>query len=329
MKRILIVRMSALGDIVHALPVLADLRAAYPSVEVDWLADGAYAGVLDLVEGITNRVVVRPGYARALQFMRGRKYDVALDLQGLLKSAAASWLSSARRVIGFETSALRERGAAWFYSETARASGATHVIEKNRSVLPLVGVRPGPVTFPFCVPASAVATGFSAQAPNGYVLLNPGAGWPNKCWEPARFGAVAARIRDRYALPSFVLWGRGESSLADRVVAASQGAAFRAPETTLGDLLAASQGAALMLSGDTGPVHLAAALATPIVGLYGPTRPERNGPWDPADEVVSRATTCVCHHKRECQTGRMCINEISVDEVFAAVERRLAKTGRS
>ena len=218
-----------------------------------------------------------------------RKYDVAIDLQGLLKSATASWLSGARRVIGFETSALRERGAAWFYSETARASGATHVIEKNRSVLPLIGVRPGPVSFPFRVPASVVATRLAAQAPDGYVLLNPGAAWPNKRWDPTRFGAVAARIRDRYALPSFVLWGRGESSLADRVVAASEGAAIRAPETTLGDLLAAAKGAALMLSGDTGPVHLAAAMATPIVGLYGPTWPERNGPWDAADEVVSRA----------------------------------------
>ena len=161
------------------------------------------------------------------------------------------------------------------------------------------------------------------------MLLNPGAAWPNKRWDPARFGAIAARIRDRYALPSFVLWGRGESPLADRVAAASEGAAVRAPETTLGDLLAAAKGAALMVSGDTGPVHLAAAVGTPIVGLYGPTWPERNGPWDAADEVVSRATTCVCHHKRECQTGRMCINEITVDEVFAAVERRFAKAGRS
>jgi lipopolysaccharide heptosyltransferase I len=321
--------MSALGDIVHALPVLAAVREEHPSIEVDWLADRAYAGVLDLVDGIANRVVVRPGYARAVQFMRGRKYDVAIDLQGLLKSATASWLSGARRVIGFETSVLRERGAAWFYSETARVGAATHVIEKNRSVLPLIGVRPGPVRFPLRVPPSAVASELGTHAPDGYVLINPGAGWPNKCWDPARFGAVAARIRDRYALPSFVLWGRGESSLADRVVAASEGAAIRAPETTLGDLLAAAKGAALMLSGDTGPVHLAAAVATPIVGLYGPTWPERNGPWDPADEVVSRAATCVCHHKRECQIGRMCINDIGVDEVFAAVERRLAKAGRS
>jgi ADP-heptose:LPS heptosyltransferase len=94
-------------------------------------------------------------------------------------------------------------------------------------------------------------------------------------------------------------------------------------------VIAVARGATLIVSGDTGPLHLAAAVATPIVGLYGPTWPERNGPWNAADEIVSRATTCVCHHKRECQTGRMCINDIAVDEVFAAVERRLAKAGRS
>jgi heptosyltransferase I len=321
--------MSALGDIVHALPVLAAVRETYPSSEVDWLADHAYAGVLDLVDGIANRVIVRPGYANAVQFMRGRKYHAAIDLQGLLKSATAAWLSGARRVIGFETSALRERAAAWFYSETAPVAGAIHVIEKNRSVLALLGARPGPVRFPLRVPDSVVASDLAAQAPNGYVVLNPGAAWPNKRWDPARFGAVAARIRDRFTLPSFVLWGHDESSLADRVVAASQGSARRAPQTTLGDVLAVAKGAALMVSGDTGPLHLAAAVATPVVGLYGPTWPERNGPWEPADEVVSRATTCVCHHKRECQTGRMCINDIAIDEVVAAVERRFAKAGRS
>ena len=107
MKRLLIVRMSALGDIVHALPVLSAIREAWPSAQIDWLVDARYAGVLDLVEGVTDRVVVRPGYLKALSFMRGRQYEAALDLQGLIKSASAAWLSGAARVIGLDRKSTR------------------------------------------------------------------------------------------------------------------------------------------------------------------------------------------------------------------------------
>jgi heptosyltransferase I len=324
-NRILLVRMSALGDIVHALPVLAALRTAFPAAAIDWLAESSYAGVFDVVEGISTRVVVRPGYLEAFRVMRRHRYDVAIDLQGLLKSAIAARLSGARRVIGFESRALREPAAAWFYSDTIPVSPRAHVIQKNLGALAALGLNNPTIRFPFRVPPSAVAEQLTAASPDGFALINPGAAWPNKRWHPSRFGELAARVRERFALPSYVLWGRDEQALADSVVAASRGAATRAPVTTLGDLLAISRRARMMISGDTGPLHLAAAMATPIVGLYGPTRPERNGPWDPADEVVSRADTCQCHHKRECQVGRVCINEIGVDEVLAAVERRLAK----
>jgi lipopolysaccharide heptosyltransferase I len=335
--RILIVRMSALGDIVHALPVLAAIRGAYPAVEVDWLADRKYAGVLEFVDGIAQRIVGRPGLSRAVARMRPREYDVAIDLQGLLKSAAMARLSGAKRVIGFERRALRERAAAWFYNATATVSSSAHVIQKNLSVLPLVGVDvPTAVTFPLKVPQSPVADEVLRDAGlrggRGFVLVNPGAGWPNKRWPPERFGAVAKRVLSQHGLPSCVLWGAGESELADRVVAASEGAAVRAPETSLGDVLAFSSRARLMIAGDTGPAHLAAAVGTPIVGLYGPTWPERNGPWHPDDVVVSRADQCVCHHKRRClrdgassDPSRMCLNDISVEDVVSAADRRLAR----
>lgn len=329
--------MSALGDIVHALPVLSAIRDAYPAIEVDWLADQKYAGVLDLVEGISHRIIGRPGLPQAVAIMRRRAYDIALDLQGLLKSAAMAKLSGAARVIGFERAALREQSAAWFYTETVPVAPGAHIIQKNLSVLPALAIANTVMRFPFVVPKSAVADEVASQVAalgaSGSVLINPGAAWPNKRWAPERFGEVAHLLRERHSLASFVLWGPGEAELAGAVVNASRGAATRAPQTGLGDLLALSQRASLMVSGDTGPVHLAAAVSTPIVGLYGPTWPERNGPWDPDDEAVSRAQTCECHHKRQCQragTGaiesRMCINEISVEEVMTAVERRLGRS---
>lgn len=345
MNRLLIVRMSALGDIVHALPVLAAIRAAEPAVEIDWLVDRKYAGILDFVTGIDHRIIGRPGLSRAVTAMRARHYDVAIDLQGLLKSAAMARLSGAPRVIGFETAALREKAAAWFYSDTAPVRADAHIIQKNLSVLPLLGMTPPQdVAFPLLVPSSAVAdevdAATAAAGAAGFALINPGAAWPNKRWAPERFGALAQAIGERHQLACFVLWSGDEAVLADQVVAASRGAAVRAPQTTLGDLLALSARASLMVSGDTGPVHIAAAMQTPIVGLYGPTWPERNGPWRAEDEVVSRAATCNCHHKRRCQRGpaahdsaaggpTMCINEITVDDVVSAVTRRVARAGGS
>lgn len=330
MTRILIVRMSALGDIVHALPVLAAVRAAYPDAEVDWLVDRAYAGVLAHVSGVTQVIVGRPQLTKAVSTLRARSYDAAVDLQGLLKSAVMARLSGASRVIGFGRPALREPAAAWFYSEEVPAPDGGHVIQKNLSILPALGVLiPSSPSFPFVVPASAVAATIAdetrARGYERYALINPGAAWPNKRWAPERFGAVARHLLERHRLPSWVLWGPGEQPLADAVVEASGGAATRAPETSIGDLLAITVGAALMISGDTGPVHLAAAMGTPIVGLYGPTWPERNGPWAPDDVVVSRASECACHHKRRCQRARWCLDDISIGEVIVAADQRLAR----
>lgn len=339
MQRILIVRMSALGDIVHALPVLSALRAAYPAAEIDWLVDARYARIFDFVSGLTTRIIGRPRLLRATAELRRRAYDVAIDLQGLLKSASMARFSGARRVVGFERAALREAAAAWLHTEAVAIGDARHVIRKNLSVLPALGVpAPREIAFPLVVPESPVAREIAGQASRaGFALINPGAGWPNKQWAPDRFGRLAATMAARHGLTNVVLWAPGEEHLADAVVAAAMGAAVRAPATSLGDLLALCQHARLMVAGDTGPLHLAAALGTPLVGLFGPTWPDRNGPWRPDDEVVSRAGQCGCHHKRTCQRdgpsdgveSRMCLNDIGVDEVAEAVDRRLARVPSS
>ena len=124
------------------------------------------------------------------------------------------------------------------------------------------------------------------------------------------------------------MWGPGEVELGEEVVALAGGAAVLAPATTIADIIALARNAAVMVSGDTGPTHIAAAVGTPIVGIYGPTRPERNGPWRPGDETVSRAATCQCHHLRQCRAERWCLLDIAIEDVLAAVERRLAADHR-
>ena len=122
---------------------------------------------------------------------------------------------------------------------------------------------------------------------------------------------------------SVVLWGPGERELAQAVVAGAHDSAVMTPETSIADVVALCRGASVIVSGDTGPTHIAAAVGTPIVGIYGPTRPERNGPWRPEDVTVSRASICECHHLRKCRRERMCLLDIEVSEILAAVERRL------
>jgi ADP-heptose:LPS heptosyltransferase len=197
-------------------------------------------------------------------------------------------------------------------------------------MLKALSLEPGPIALPLH-PAEAVATMAAVRAAGGpghYVVLNPGAAWPNKRWPAERFGELAARLRDQTGLGALVTWGPSERALAESVAAASDGAARLAPPTAVADLAVLMRDAALVVSGDTGPLHIAAAMGTPVVGLYGPTWPERNGPWDLADQVISRASGCVCHHKRQCLRGAPCINEIEVADVLAASERRLSAAGR-
>ncbi|MCC7418264.1 MAG: glycosyltransferase family 9 protein [Acidobacteria bacterium] len=340
--RILLVRLGALGDVVHAIPVAAALRRALPSARIDWLVSAKHREVLDLVPAIDQRLAIndRAGASggrtllQAIAGLRRERYDVAIDLQGLIKSAALARLSGATRVIGFASPFVREPLARWFYTEAHdpgtggvhdRGEGR-HIVEINLGILEALGIPRGPIVFPLAPIDSAAARSVRERTGGRYALLNPGAAWPNKRWPPERFAAVARALRARHALASTVLWGPAEETLAREVVAASEGAAALAPRTSIADLVALARGAALMVSGDTGPTHLAAAVGTPIVALFGPTRPQRNGPWAPDDLAISRAGVCQCHHLRRCRLASMCLLDVQVSEVLEAIDRRLARS---
>jgi lipopolysaccharide heptosyltransferase I len=320
--RLLVVRLGALGDIVHALPAFAACRRTWPEARIDWLVEARHRAVLDLVRGVSHIVEIDttgalsavPGRMREV---RAARYDVALDLQGLIKSAVLARWSGAARVVGFDRAALREPLAALAYSETHAVGDAGHVIRKNLALAAAMGADTSRIEFPLAVPDTTV------PGPP-YAVLNAGGGWPNKRWPVDRFGALAAWLRERHGLRSLVLWGPAERELADSIASASDGAATPAPPTTIGDVLALSRGARVFVSGDTGPLHLAAAVGTPIVGLFGPTSPARNGPFAPGDVTISRFETCVCHHERRCRRATPCIDEIALADVQQAVTRRLA-----
>jgi len=331
-NRILIVKLGALGDVVHAIPVAAALRHAFPAARIDWLVGPKHREILDLVPVIDRRLVLNDARAfAAVRELRGNQYDVAIDLQGLIKSALLARASGAARVVGFTARYARERIASWLYTDVHDPGGGgmyhvdeRHVVYTNLGVLHTLGVPTGAPEFPLDRVQSAVAD-FAAQQTGGrYAILNAGAAWPNKRWPPARLGSLAAALRARYSMPSLAVWGPGEEALARAVVETSSGAAILSPQTTIADVVALARAASLYVSGDTGPAHIAAAVGTPVVGIYGPTRPSRNGPWSAHDVTVSRADVCRCHHLRQCRLKTMCLEDVQVEEVLAAVDRRMA-----
>lgn len=326
--KVLLVRLSAMGDIVHTVPMATALRRARPEARIDWLVDRRHAEVLEVIPAADRVIAIDPTGAwravvRTIRAARRTRYDAVIDAQGLIKSAVLARFAGGARTIGFARSALRETVAASFYTETVDPGEYGHVVGKNLRLLRALGVDDDRVEIPVPRVSSPIVADVEAAIGTRYGIVNPGAGWPNKQWSPERWGAVAAMTQRRQGLPWVVVWGPSEEALARRVEETSEGAAMLAPPTTLTDLMALVQRAAIVVSGDTGPVHLAAAVGTPVVGVYGPTDPLRNGPWCAVDICVSRFAQCRCHHKRRCTAPSWCLDSIGIDEVAEAVERRL------
>jgi ADP-heptose:LPS heptosyltransferase len=207
----------------------------------------------------------------------------------------------------------------------------THVIDKNLALLRTLGIEAvGSREFAlpsYDVEGHAVAERLAAAGLEGALaVLNPGGGWASKLWPPESFGALAQGLRDRGFVP-LVTWGPGEEGLADAVVGSSRGAAVRCFATTLRELVALVRRVRLVVAADTGPLHLACAVGTPVVGIFGPTDPARNGPFSSADVTVRRIPPCAPCHRRHCPVHATVMADIPAEEVLAAADLRLATAG--
>jgi ADP-heptose:LPS heptosyltransferase len=330
---VLLVRLSAIGDVVHTLPVAAALKRR--GWRVSWIVEPAARPLLEGNPAVTQVVPAPPARAwrlgavrAAAAELRRTRREAALDLQGLWKSAGWARLAGAGRAIGFAPRWRREPLSSVLLTEQAMLGPeAVHVIDKNLALLRTVGIsalglREFPLP-PTQAMAAQVAERLQAEAVgDGYVVLNPGGGWASKLWPAEFFGRVAIGLRDR-GLASLVSWGPGEEKLADRVVAASEGAARRAFPTTLLEYVELARRARLVVAADTGPLHLACAAGAPVVGIFGPTDPARNGPWAPADLTVRRRPLCSPCHRRRCPVHEGVMRAIPPEEVLKAIDRRL------
>jgi heptosyltransferase I len=343
-RRILLVRLGALGDIVHAIPVAAAARRAFPDARIDWLVSAKHREILELVPVLDERIAINDrGDAdgglplwSAIGRLRRAAYDVAIDMQGLLKSALLARVSGADAVIGLNGSYVREGLARFLYTQTYDPgcqglydpAERRHIVDINLGLLSPLGVSSPAAEFPIEHGDPSIAQHVIDEIGARYAVLNPSAGWPNKRWPAERFGAIADHLQRRHGLPSIVLWGPGEEALAGEVVRASNGAARQAPRTTVAALVEMLRPAALMVSGDTGPTHIAAAVGTPLVALYGPTRAQQNGPLSADDIAISRFECCECQRLRRCVRESMCLLDVGIDEVADAVDQRLSRAGQ-
>jgi len=334
-RSIVIIKLSAIGDVLHGVPVAVALRRAFPEARIGWVVEGAAADVLaghpavDHCFRLPRRWLTSPAAVLGLRReLRGFGADVALDLQGLLKSGVATWLTGARRRIGFAPPVARERS--WLASTQRVAPQATHVVERNCELLGPLGITvPTPA---FDMPRWPVShlrmeqyvASLRLAAPP--VILNPGAGWASKRWPPERFAAVARALHRRRNETSLVVWGgAAEREAAERIAADSFGAAIMAPPTTLQDLGELCRQARLVISGDTGPLHLAAAVGTPCVGLFGPVPAERNGPYGRHHACVE-PPAALRPAWEDRKTDTLAMAGIAVEQVVAAAESVLARS---
>jgi ADP-heptose:LPS heptosyltransferase len=340
---VLLVRLSSIGDVVHTLPALAALgRAGRPA---GWLVEPAGRALLFghplLPAGVFTPPSTR-GFAfgpalRVARQVRQAGFEVALDFQGLWKSAAWARVSGARRVIGFAGPFRKEPASALLLGERGDLpAGAAHVIDKNLALLRPLGIdSAGLREFPFpdlSAESARVEEGLRNRMPGGpvaagsFVILNPGGGWASKVWPPEAFAALA-RILAGDGLTPLVTHGPGEEGLADRIVAAAAGAARKCFATTLREYVELARRARLLVAADTGPLHIACAVGTPVVALFGPTDPARNGPFRAEDRVVRRVPPCAPCYRRDCVVHAGIMATIPVDEVAQAVRARLAPAG--
>lgn len=266
MSRLLAIRLSALGDVVHTIPAVVALREHH---DVSWVVEAPYRELVELVAGVkVIPVTLRKWRTLPAARRNVRGFDVAIDFQGLIKSGLIARVSGARDRVGFGRDVIREKQAAWFTNRHVRVDPSKHVVEWN---LALAGVTSSPP-----VDFTPFAHGDFPEL-RGKIVLLPGAGRPEKMWPITRFRELARLLGDR----AVAVWGPGEEELAKAIGGAV------APKTSLRELASILQHSQLVIGADTGPLHLADALGTRVIGLYGPTNPQRNGPFGQLDRCVS------------------------------------------
>ena len=333
-SRILLIKPSALGDIVHTLPILGLLKRRWPDAQVSWLVGSAFAGLLE-GHPLLHEVVRfdRKRFSKAwwnpaalvelVKFGRGLRehhFDLVIDLQGLLRSGFTAKIARSPVRVGFANA--REMAWVFYTHRVPVASLEQHALERYLLVTDALGCGRESIEFRF--PLNDEDRAAARQLTNGavrYAVLIPGTNWPTKRWPVERFAALVEPIKSRFGFDVVVAGSAGESALGDRIA----GAKNLCGKTTLRQLVALLEGASLVIANDSGPMHIAAALGRPLVTMFGPTNPVRTGPFGRDDSVVRVDIPCSPCYSRRC-SHTSCMKWLSAEAVMNVAEEQLRRS---
>lgn len=342
--KILIIKLSSIGDVIHTLPAFSVIREAFPKSEIAWVVEKGSAEILrnnplisKLIEIDTKSLRKKDSFSQSLSLAKDSlrqlysiKYDVAIDFQGLLKSAMIAKISRAKNIYGFSKELLREPASRFLLTDTFSVESQTNVINKNillaKKVLKISG-ESEKFNFPIFTDEKHKTEAEEIISSSGanFVILNPATSWATKLWDAEKYGHLADKLWEKLGLVSVITTAPNEKDLANKVLNAGKSGKMILSTPSLKGFYELAKRALVYVGGDTGPMFLAVAAQTPIVGIFGPTEWWRNGSPNKDDICVER-TDISCRincHRRTCSKW-ICM-DIDVETVFRAVEKRLKK----
>ena len=330
MKNILVVKLSAIGDVIHALPVSYAIKESFPDAHLTWVVEPPAYGILEGNPYIDEILVFEKKKFKSLSGflqnigpfkvkLQSRQYDAALDLQGLFKSAAIAWLSGAPLRLG--TCNMRECSDK-ISRPIIGPHAQGHIVERYLDVARELGCRVDTVQFPVQITerdadiAARILQQAGANPQIPYAVLAIGATWPNKRWPTKSYARLADELYDAHIIPVLVGGGMLDEQLAAEIISQAEiPPVDLVGKTSLKQLAAIIRGAKFTLGGDTGPVHLSAGLGTKTIMLMGPTDANRNGPYGQLENAIEVDRSCRYCWKRACPKGLDCLSRISVEQV--------------
>ena len=333
-SRILLVRTSALGDVIHCLPVLRALRRRYPEAEIGWVVEARFAPLIDRDPDpdrvfevktkswrrISAAATTSKEAPAAIRAIRDFSADVVLELMGNHKGGAIARLSGVKRRIGLARDHRREPSSVVWITEEVEPIGI-HSVDRALTMAVAVGADAAAPDFgPEKLLSAAAGSRPAADPP--YIVIHPGAAWPNKRYEPQRWGQVASSLYAATGMRVLISAGPGEEELGAQVVEASAGAAEMVDDRSLRDLVALLNGAALVLAGDTGPLHLAHALGRSVVAVMGPTDPATHGPYGAPERAIWKQLPCSFCPRRFDEV-KPCLIDLPPGEIVERAEKML------